>query len=304
MKNGHPLKLGDTIGIAAPASPFDRNEFKRGVHTLEKMGFNVFFRKDIFDQNRYLAGTDERRASELTELFQNSKIRAIMFARGGYGSQRIVPLLETGIIQSHPKPVIGFSDITALLTYLRQDCTVPTFYGPVLTMLGKYKEDMTASYLLKALTATESQENLPCGDSVVIKEGAARGPLVGGCLSIICSSIGTPYELKPDNSILFIEDIGEKLYAIDRMLTQLKNTGLFKRVKGIIIGTIVLDGGEHYELNSTIKDVLRDFNGPIISNFPAGHTHPFVTLPFGTDIELNVAEGSKPTAKLTSELLK
>lgn len=295
MKRARPLKPGDTIGIAAPASPFDRGEFKRGVTLLEKMGFNVFHRKDIFDQNRYLAGTDERRAEELTELFQNPRIKAIMFARGGYGSQRVIPLLDPDIIMAHPKPVIGFSDLTALLTFLRQVCSVPTFYGPVLTMLGKFKEEVTAEQLAVALTAEDSMGELPIGDSKVIREGAAEGKLVGGCLSIICSSMGTPYQLDAGDAVLFIEDVGEKLYAIDRMLTQLKNAHVLDSVRGVIVGSIVLDGSEPYDLESTVVDVLSNFQGPIVMNFPAGHTHPFVTLPLGTSVRIEANGDTPPT---------
>jgi len=294
MKHARPLKRGATIGIAAPSSPFDRNEFMRGVHVLEHLGFKVHYRKDIFDQNRYLAGTDDRRASEFMELMQNSKISAIMFARGGYGAQRVIPLLDSEIIAEHPKPVTGFSDITALLTYLRQECSIPTFYGPVLTLLGKNKEEITAERLAAALTTAEPLGDLPAGDARTFRPGQAEAPIVGGCLSLICSSMGTPYELKTSGSILFIEEIGEKMYAIDRMLTQIKNAGMFKKAKGIIVGSIVPHEGEVYDLESMLDDVLNHFAGPVITDFPAGHTLPFVTLPLGTTIHIDAAEGTLP----------
>ncbi len=294
VKHARPLKKGDTIGIAAPSSPFERNEFMRGVHQLEKMGFTVHFRKDIFDQNRYLAGTDQRRAEELVELFASSKIAAIMFARGGYGSQRIIPLLDASTIAAHPKPVIGFSDITALLTFLRQACDIPTFYGPVLTMLGKHKEEVTAESLAAALTSAEPLGELPHGDAKVLKPGGAEGKLVGGCLSLIASSMGTPYELKTNDAVLFIEEIGEKMYAIDRMLTQLKNAGIFQGVRGIVVGSIVPHDGERYELEAILNDVLADFAGPIVTEFPAGHAHPFVTLPLGVSVRIHAESGAQP----------
>lgn len=299
MKHPKPLKSGDTIGIAAPASPFDRGEFKRGVHALEKLGFAVHHRKDIFDQNRYLAGTDERRAEELVEMFANKRIKAIMFARGGYGSQRVIPLLDDEAIAAHPKPVVGFSDITALLNHLRQSCSVPTFYGPVLTMLGKNAEGVTAQQLAASLTATEPLGQLPCGDARSFREGSASGPLVGGCLSLICSSMGTPYELKAQGAILFIEETGEKVYVLDRMLTQLKNAGVFDEARGIIVGSIVKHEGEEHDLESMLNDVLGDFDGPIITDFPAGHAHPFVTLPLGLSATLAAQAESKPTLEIT-----
>lgn len=299
MKHAQPLKKGDTIGIAAPSSPFDKGDFKRGVQMLENLGFKVVHRKDIFDQNRYLAGTDRRRADELMELFQNKNVHAVMFARGGYGSQRIIRLIDPEIIRTHPKPVVGFSDITALLTYLRQTCNVPTMYGPVITMLGKHKEDVTADRLAAALTTEEALGDLPTGDARVYSEGFAEGVMVGGCLSLISTSIGTPYELQTDGAILFIEEIGEKMYAIDRMITQLKNTKILDNVKGIVIGSIVPEEGEVYDLEGILDEVLDDFKGPIITNFPAGHTHPFITLPLGVTMRMEAASGAKPILTAT-----
>jgi muramoyltetrapeptide carboxypeptidase len=295
MKHARPLKEGDTIGIAASSSPFDRNEFKRGVHVLEKLGFNIHHRKDIFDQNRYLAGTDARRAEELTELFCNSKVDAIMFSRGGYGSQRVIPLLDKNAIASHPKPVVGFSDLTALLIFLNQDCEIPTFYGPVITMLGKHKEELTAEKLKLALTTAEPLGDIPSVNARTFRPGNASGKLAGGCLSIICSSMGTSYQLNAENSILFIEEVGEKVYVLDRMLTQLKNAGILDKARGIIVGSVVQLEGEPNNLDSMLADVLNDFTGPVITDYPTGHTHPFVTLPLGTKVEINASEGVSPT---------
>ncbi len=299
MKRARPLKQGDTIGIAAPSSPFDKGEFKRGIHILEKLGFNVHHRKDIFDQNRYLAGTDERRAEELTQLFQDPKIAAIMFARGGYGSQRIIPLLEEQVISAHPKPVVGFSDLTALLAYARQSCGLPTFYGPVLTLLGKNKEDITAERLAAALTTAGPLGQLPSGDAQTLRPGSAEGVLVGGCLSLISSSLKTPYELQTEGAILFIEEIGEKMYSIDRMLTQIKNAGMLRGVRGVIVGSIVPHEGEPYDLPSILAEIFADFEGPIVTNFPAGHTHPFVTLPLGVTTRVDASAGGAPSITAT-----
>ena len=290
MKKIRALQKGDTIGIAAPASPFDRNEFKKGVKTLETMGFSVEYREDIFDQTRYLAGSDKRRADELMELFRGSKIKAIMFARGGYGSQRIIPLLDPHTIRTHAKPVIGFSDVTALLTFLRQECDVPTFYGPVISLLGKDCDPMTKEQLLIALTTSGPLGEIPPNSASVMKPGKASGKLVGGCLSLINSSMGTPYELDTKDSVLFIEEVGEKVYVLDRMLTQLKNAGKFKGVKGIIFGSIVKQEGEPHDVHTMISDVLSDYEGPVIVDYPAGHTKKFVTLPLGAEFLIDATD--------------
>jgi len=297
MKHAHVLHKGDTVGIAASASPFDRNEFKKGLKTLEGMGFSVYHRNDIFDQTRYLAGSDKRRAEELMELFCNMKIRAILFARGGYGSQRIIPLLDAGIIRNHPKPLIGFSDVTALLTFLRQQCSTPTFYGPVVSTLGKECDPLTSEYLMRALTTEGPLGQMPTGRAKVLKPGRAEGAFVGGCLSLINSSMGTPYELKTDDAILFIEEIGEKVYVLDRMLTQLKNSGRLSGVRGIVFGSIVTQAGEPHDVHTMIQDVLDDFKGPVIVDYPAGHTNPFVTLPLGARLVIDTTEEGKPSLK-------
>ncbi|MDO8527085.1 MAG: LD-carboxypeptidase [Deltaproteobacteria bacterium] len=281
-----PLKEGDLIGIAAPSSPFDKQLFKQGVTLLQKMGFEVWYREDIFSQERYLAGSDKRRAQELTELFTKKEVKAILFARGGYGSQRVIPHLDPILLKKNKKPVVGFSDITALLTFLRQDCQTPTLYGPVLTQLGGSFVDRTCRSLKYNLTEKKSLEPFDLSECKIVEEGIAKGKLVGGCLSLITSSMGTPYELNTENSILFFEDTGEKVYALDRMLTQLKNAGKLKTVKGIIIGSLEPKEEEVHSIDTMIKDLLADFDGPIISHFPSGHTKDFVTLPFGVEVAI------------------
>ncbi len=297
------LKRGDCIGIAAPSSPFDRRVFMKGVHALERLGFKPKFRDDIFDQNRYLAGTDNRRAEELTELFLDRSVAAIMFARGGYGSQRVIPLLDKALIAEHKKPVVGFSDITALLTFLRQGAGVPTFYGPVITQLGNAKNDFTENALFSALTKSGAMGEVACQTSKVLAEGSAEGSLVGGCLTLINSSMGTSYELDTSGSILLIEDIGEKVYALDRMLTQLKNSGKLSSAVGIIFGSLIPPADEPHNVEAMIKDVLSDFSGPVVAGFAAGHLDEFITMPLGASLSIS-SSGGKAKLEFTSGILK
>ncbi|MFA4873772.1 MAG: LD-carboxypeptidase [bacterium] len=303
MKHARALKPGDTIGIAAPSSPFDRNAFQKGVHALEKLGFKVSFRKDIFDQNRYFAGTDQRRAEEFTELMSDRSIAAVMFARGGYGSQRVIPLLNADALRQHAKPVLGFSDLTALLTFLRQGAGIPTFYSPVITQLGREPHSMTMESLAKALTTSGPLGPISSDGSHTMLPGEASGPLVGGCLSLINSSVGTPYELETTGSVLFIEEVGEKVYVIDRMLTQLKNSGAISKAVGIIFGSLKLPDGEKHDVDAMLADVLSDFTGPVVTNFPAGHSDEFVTLPLGAGVELSAPAGGEPRLTCTEGLL-
>lgn len=304
MAHANILKKGDIIGVAASSSPFDKNEFKKGVKVLNELGFEVYFRKDIFDQSRYLAGTDKRRAEELTEMFVSKKIKAVFFARGGYGSQRVIPLLDSGLLSKHPKPVVGFSDLTALLVFLNQRCSIPTFYGPVLTLLGKTENQITRENLYKVLTTKGNLGESPLGETITLKPGKASGRLVGGCLSLINSSFGTNYEINSDDAVLFLEDVGEKIYVLDRMLTQLKNSGKLKKVRGIIFGAIVLPKGEEYDVRSMIADLLWDFNGPVLMNYPAGHTETFITLPLNVDTSIDAPENSNPRIEFGEGMLK
>lgn len=290
------LKKGDIIGIAAPSSPFDKNQFKHGVSVLKKLGFEVYHRDDIFSQERYLAGSDARRAEELTELFLKRDVKAIFFARGGYGSQRVIPHLKPDILKKHRKPVVGFSDLTALLTFLRQEAGIPTIYGPVLTQLGNKPTDRTINTLNGLLTSKEPLPPFDLSTCHILKEGSAAGELTGGCLSLITTSIGTAYELKMENSILFFEDVGEKVYALDRMLTQLKNADHLHQAEGILIGSLQLREGEIHSVEAMIKDVLGDFKGPIVANFPSGHLQDFFPLPLGTRVTLDT-----PAKKLVFE---
>lgn len=300
MTQARALKPGDTIGIAAPASPFDRAKFLKGIHALERLGFAAFYRHDIFDQNRYLAGTDARRALELTELICNRSVAAVMFARGGYGSQRIIPLLDLQRLREHQKPVVGFSDLTALLAFLRQGAAFPTLYGPVVTQLGQAKGSFTGEALLRALTTPGPLGTMPMGEAKAIRPGRASGPLVGGCLSLINSSLGTPYEIDAQGAILFIEEVNEKVYVLDRMLTQLKNSGVLGRAAGVVFGSIVPPADEPHDVEHMVRDVLADFAGPVIWGYPAGHLDEFVTLPLGAIAELEANEGGVPRLTYTT----
>jgi len=282
------LKRGDIIGIAASSSPFDKKQFQRGIKSLKKMGFKVFYHSHIFSKENYLAGNDQRRAKELLALFKNKKVKAILFARGGYGAQRIIPLLNLKILKKNRKPVVGVSDITALLTFLRQKAGIPTFYGPVVTQLGN-DVSLTNLSLKRALTEPQKNKFISLKNCKIMQSGRARGKLVGGCLSLITSSIGTPYDLNTKNAILFFEDVDEKVYAIDRMLTQLKNSGKLNGVNGILIGSLFPVKGEKHSMEVMLKNTLKDFKGPIVTHFPAGHTKKFVTLPLGIKITLDTS---------------
>ncbi len=285
------LQKGDLIAIAAPASPFDKKEFLFAVKRMKSLGFEITFRKDIFSKQRYLAGSDERRAEELNGFFADPKVKAIFFARGGYGTSRILHLLDDEAVKADPKIIVGYSDITALHTWLKEHGIGGTFYGPTVAKHFRHAHKKTIEHLIAAVTSRKPLGKILPTGAKVLKHGEAEGLLVGGCLSLIVSSLGTPNELKTDDSILFLEDVSEPIYKYDRMLTQLKSAGKLMNVKGIIFGSMSLSKGENESwFKPMLKDVLKEFPGPIITDFPSGHfalDKFFATLPLGVNVKLS-----------------
>lgn len=286
MKKPFALKPGDTIRIVASSSPFSHEDFHKGIHLLKSWGFKTKYQKNIFSKKPYLAGSDERRANELVAALKDPEAKAILFARGGYGATRILPYLDRYQLPAKPKIILGYSDITALHGYFNKRGGWMTFYGPVVSKdIHEKASAVTLKSLKNALTQTTKPKPFKSSQLVVLKKGKATGELIGGCLSLIVSLIGTPYDFKTDGKILFLEDINEKPYKIDRMLTQMKLAGKFKKCRGLIFSIPGPNPKEHYI--ATIKDVLKDFRGPIVFNFPAGHTKVKLTVPFGIKVRLD-----------------
>lgn len=279
------LCVGSTIALVAPSSPFDRTLFFDGVAQLQSAGFKIVYRDDIFAQQGYLAGSDARRSAEFLHYLNDPGINAIMCARGGFGAQRIVPHLNLKKVKSRPKWVVGYSDITVLLNAIQNELGWITVYGPTIAKhFGSKAPTENWDWMQKTLTQTEALGALPMRDAVVVKPGSAKGRIAGGCLTLVQMGIGTAYDVATQDSILFLEDRGEKLYEIDRMLQHLKHTGKLKGVQGIVFGPMLLhpqEEGRQHDVIPMLQDVLADFDGPVIANFPAGHTDPFVPLPLG-----------------------
>ena len=281
------LKPGDTIAIAAPSSPFDREEFLKGVLVLQNMGFKVIYRDDIFEKNFYLAGSDERRIDELFDNLANTAVKALLFARGGYGLLRILPQIDYRSLQTKPKIILGYSDITLLLIHLYQKYGWITFYGPVVAKdLSINLNEATQKSLYAALTNSQKPELLISRQAHTIKSGQTEGVLVGGCLSLVCSSLGTSYEINTDDKILFLEDTNEKPYAVDRLLTQLVLANKLKKVRGIVFGNFV-NGADTLAYLEAFKNALHHFKGPIVYNFPIGHGETKLTIPLGVKVSLD-----------------
>jgi muramoyltetrapeptide carboxypeptidase len=278
------LKPGDTIGIVAPAGPFERKLFSQGVSTLESMGFQIRVADEIFEKTGYLAGDDAHRTQLVNRLFKDPAIDAIVCARGGYGSLRILPRLDFDAIRKHPKIFMGFSDITALLTAITQRSGLVSFHGPVVTTLAGALEN-TRNSLIAAISSDTPLE-VRAASGVVIQAGRAQGPVIGGNLTTLCHLLGTPFQPGFKNHILILEDRGEALYRIDRMVFQMKLAGCFEGIAGLVLGSFEgcgsLDG-----VFQVFEAHFKDIPVPILAGFDVGHGEQNLTIPFGLDATLD-----------------
>jgi len=279
------LQKGDLIGVVAPAGVVKADDLGNGVRRLEELGFRVALGRSLYRSARYLAGRDEERAADLAEMFANPEVKAVVAARGGYGTSRIIPLLDAKALARSPKIFVGSSDLTLLLHFLRSACRLVTFHGPMVSPnFGKYSSPTTNGEFVRILGATTPPGPIDVTGVKVLKGGSGEGVLTGGCLSLVCQTIGTPYEIQTEDAILFLEDINEPPYRIDRMLTYLKQVGKFDGVRAVVFGLMPdchPSPQELYTLEDVIRDVLADLPCPILYDFPSGHGGTNVTLPFG-----------------------
>lgn len=290
------LKKGSKIGIVAPASHANIWEFGSFIKIMNKLGLEVVIGETIKNYNikyRYFSAPDEVRANELMEFFKRNDIDAIITARGGYGVLRILHLLDFKIICNHPKILIGFSDITALLNAIYHKCNLITFHGPA--AISDFNNSTLEFFIKMLFETTESQELIyQSNELITLNEGISRGELVGGNLTMLASTIGTEYEINTENKILFFEDISEQPYQIDRKLTQLFLSGKFNNLKGVIVGKFKNYNQKYYfypNLSYTVKEVienrLKELNVPILLNAPFGHTQEKWIFPIGINAEMN-----------------
>jgi len=290
------LLRGDTVGIVAPAGVVKREEFEAGLLNLQELGFNPVYSQSILDRELYFAGRTDRRVSELHEMFRAPEVKAIICARGGYGTNHLLPHLNLDLIASRPKIFCGYSDITTLLTYFYREIGLVCFHGP---MLAKDFSRPRGVHLSSFSAATNGQTSWTTTTSdspglEAIRQGVGEGRLYGGCLSLLVASLGTAYEIETENAILFLEDLGEWPYRIDRMLMQLKFAGKLQQVRGIIFGEMVdcaPPAGSDYSLQQVISQTLSEFDIPIAYGLRSGHVSAGnITLPIGVRARLSVDE--------------
>mgnify|MGYP001280382542 CR=1 FL=1 len=303
MQKPPALLVGDTIAFCAPSGFLDSVRMSLAKTRLEEKGFYIIREDSIYRRWGYLAGTDAQRASELMSYFKDKSVRAIFPGTGGYGSTRILSMLDYDIIKSNPKIFIGFSDITALHIAFNQLANLITFHTPnPMYGLGSKKglDPISELYFWSLLmNSNDYNYEIPFdlyGDSLKVQTmvpGIASGKLVGGNLSLICSTMGSVYEAKTMGSILFIEDVGEAPYRIDRYLSELKLAGKLDLVNGIIIGrfsrreTEAPDRSTDFQMHQVFQQYFSKMKVPVIFNFPSGHGSKNVSLPLGCIVEIN-----------------
>ncbi|PAD22574.1 S66 peptidase family protein [Terribacillus saccharophilus] len=286
-------KKGDTIGIVSPAGPIKREELERGIKIVESLGLRVKLGKHVYDKYGYLAGTDTDRAADLNDMFKDNEVKGIICARGGYGSGRIVELLDYEIIKQKPKVLLGYSDITYLHTAIRQRTGLITFHGPMVASdmgesdFAKLSYDLLQQFFIPQdviyTTAISPLE--------AIVHGKATGTLVGGNLSLLTSTLGTPDEIDTKGKLLLLEDVAEPPYKIDSMLNQLKHAGKLKQAEGILIGDFngcdSNDPETSLSFDQVLVDYLTDLEKPVLKGFRIGHCNPNITVPLGTEATMD-----------------
>ncbi|WP_211748253.1 LD-carboxypeptidase [Paenibacillus sp. Marseille-Q4541] len=291
-----PKKLysGDLIGITAPASFGDPVEMERAAGYLIQLGLRVELGHSLYRQHGYLAGTDEERARELNDMFRNPEIKAIICARGGYGTARIVDLLDYETIKANPKIFWGFSDITFLHQAIYKQTGLVTFHGPMLTSLcAESLHPFTLSGFHQLFHPTPVQYTEDISELTTLVEGTASGVVVGGNLSLIVSSLGTPHEIDTKDRLLLMEDIDEEPYRIDRMLNQLLQAGKLKDAAGIIVGDFHECEPQRkisFSLEEVIIHYLKKAGKPALAGFCIGHCSPNIAIPLGLEAELSTAD--------------
>jgi muramoyltetrapeptide carboxypeptidase len=300
------LNFGDTIGIIAPASaPPDPKAVDRAVAALERFRFKPKLSKHVRARLGFLAGTDRQRATDLMEMFADKKVKAIICIRGGYGSARILDRLDYDVIRRNPKILSGYSDITSLHGALMRKANLISIHAPMLN--GALADPKVPEFTKKSFfrTVMEAQpagsicEGYDKKDISILRGGIAEGRLIGGNLSLLCASLGTPFAPSFNGKILFFEDISERPYRLDRLLTHLWNAGIFSQVAGVAVGVNqdcnepgAKAGGEYYQSGAdVVKERLSELRVPVVTGLPFGHVDLNATIPVGVKARLDGKRG-------------
>ena len=286
------LRKGDKVGIVAPASNIKRELLEAGCDSLRAAGYEPFYFAPILERDLYFAGSVERRVRELEEMFVRDDIRAIVCARGGYGSNYLPLLLDPTKIVSHPKILVGYSDIATLLCCISDSANFVTFHGPMAAKDFAVPDGVDLDSWQNALGGAEEWEIGEGSGAKPLLAGQREGILYGGCLSMLVASLGTQHEIRTEGTILFVEDVATKPYQIDRMLMQLKLAGKLKDVRGIVFGEMLdcrQSPDQDYTLEEVVLRVVGDLEIPVAFGLRSGHvSRANITLPIGVKARLEV----------------
>jgi len=280
------LVAGARIGVIAPAGCVDRESLLAGVAAIETQGYAVELAQGVFDSKGYLAGEAAGRARDLASFFQRGDIAAIFCGRGGFGSIQTLGFLSDDI-KKHPKIFVGYSDITILLDWLGTRCGMVTFHGPMVAMdFARRLSNRSSEHFWGMLSGRNKTWKLPLGE--IIRGGCVEAEMTGGCLSMLVTTLGTPYEIDTRGRILFLEDIGERPYRVERMLTQLKMAGKLDHLAGVVFGDFTNCYGDGpRDVASVLGDLFAKAPYPVVTGLPAGHGEENLALPFGVKMRLD-----------------
>jgi muramoyltetrapeptide carboxypeptidase len=285
------------VAVIAPASPFASGELEPGAAELRALGFDPVYDETVYARHGYVAGTAEVRAAAFMRAWESPDIAAIVAARGGYGSVQILPLLDPAAVARHAKPFIGYSDNTSILTWLTLQCGIVSFHGPMIERrLSRGEEGYDRDTFIRCVCRPEPAGDIAHSQLEVLVGGEATGLLIGGTLTQLVGSLGTPYAFDPPQGcVLFIDEVGERPFRIDRMLMQLRLSGILGRASALVFGELpgCDEPGGNPTARAMLANVLEDFRGPVLVGLPSGHTTgPTMTLPFG--VRARVLAGERP----------
>lgn len=286
-----PLKKGGRVGVVAPAGCVNDELLSAGVKALHQEGFQVELAPGVHASKGYLAGDDEKRAQDLEGFFCRADLDAIFCARGGFGSVQLIPHL-TERIRSYPKIFAGYSDVTSLLNWLLQSCGMVTFHAPMVAMdFARGLSPRSRDHLWGTLTGQKWRWKIEVGE--VVRSGMAEAEMLGGCLSVVVTTLGTPYEIDTAGKMLFLEDVGEKPYRVERMLTHLKMAGKLNGLAALVFGDFIqCDGEGSRDVRAIIGELFHEAPYPVVMGIPAGHGRENLALPFGVKLALDGDAGT------------
>ena len=291
MRRPRALCAGDRIALVAPASAFDRTVFDRGVEEVRALGFTPVFEPSVFARRKYVAGSAEERARAFMAAWRDPSIAGVFAVRGGYGSAQLLPRLGADEIRAASKVLLGSSDVTAMLSYLTTHCGLVAFHGPMLVHLAAGSAGYDRGSLLGHVMRSHPFGELAMDGMQVLKAGRARGPLLGGTLTQLAASLGTPSAFEPPPGfVLLLDEVDERPYRLDRMLVQLRQSGVLSRAGAVVCAEF--PGCDEPEAGltacSVLADVLADVPGPVLFGLPTGHAAgPLLTVPLGVDVTVD-----------------